>query len=226
MKTFRAVTTSRGPTASVLKSVLSVIAIAGLATSFWIASAPLAHAAKMTPGEMIQASLPAKLTLASAPKADVLSAVCNAITKYKDDAPQIVRTAAGARKELSGDIVTQAVHCSRDDKGIDCEISRRILHAVTEADPDNAARLTEIVVALAPDCGLDTPGEGPGNFGNVVNNINPPPGSSGGGGTQNSCQVCHNGQQMTVACDSLQTYLREHPGDTAGNCQTTPDQNP
>jgi hypothetical protein len=225
MKTLRVITNSKGLQASVLKSVLSLLAIAGLAVGFWTASAPLAHAARVTPAEMLQSSMPGKMTLADAPKADVLSAVCKAVTKYKDDAPQIVRTAAGARKDLSADIVTQAVRCSHDEKGADCEVVRRILHAGTDADPENAARLTETVVALAPDCGLDTPAEGPGNFGTTVNNINPPPGSSGGGGTQNSCQVCHNGHQITVACDNLQTFLRGHPGDTAGACETTPSTN-
>lgn len=227
MKTFRAVTISKGLAAAVLKSMLSLAAIAILATGFWLASAPLAKAA--TAAEMLQSNLPAKTTLATAPRSDVLSAVCKSITSNRNDAADIVRAAAGARKDLSSDIVSQGVQCTNNGTGgADCGLVQRILHAGTEADPNNAAKLTETVLALAPGCvldskdGKDVPAEGPGN---TIANINPPPGSSTGGGGSTGCSVCHNGHVVTVACHTLDDYLREHPGDTSGPCETTPDRN-
>lgn len=228
MKTFRAVTISKGLAATVLKSTLSLVLVAVLAAGFWVASAPLTKAAGVTPAEALQSSLPAKTTLATAPRADVLSAVCKSINRNKGDAADIVRTAAGARRELASDIVSEGIRCTNDGNGTDCGLVRRILHAGTEADPANAARLTETVIALSPGCGLDgkdskdAPAEGPGD---TISNINPPPGSSAGGGGPAGCSVCHNGHVVTVACPNLDEYLRGHPGDTSGPCETTPDRN-
>src|SRR5689334_7116436 len=85
MKKLRTLRIPQGLVASALKSLLSLLAIAVLACAFWFASVPLAIAAKSAPAELLQSNLPGT-TLATAPKADVLSAVCKSISKSKEDA--------------------------------------------------------------------------------------------------------------------------------------------
>lgn len=216
---------------SILKTPVLLAISLTLASMFWTASLPIARAAAVvTPAEMIQAQLPHATSLASAPKAAVLSAVCKAITKSQKDAPDIVRTAAGARREFTADILKTAVHCIHSDKvDPNCELGRSILHEAIAADPDQAASLTETFVGLMPNC-LESPEEGPnGSFGAA--NIGGAPGSVGGGGggggaaSGDVCSVCHNNQQISVACSDLNSYLRNHPGDTAGACQASPTAN-
>ena len=223
MKNLRAAA-GRGFSASVLRTTALFALSVGLAAGFWIASAPIAVAAATTPVEMLQSNLPKPATLASASKADVLSAVCKAVNKFRTDAPQIVRTATGARKDLTSDIVGEAVRCLRGDGkegAMDCGLVRSTLHEAISVDPQNAAALTESVMALTPGC-LDSPAEGPNGFVNPPGNITGPPGSVGGGGIGDACAVCHNNQQIQVACSDLDNYLRNHPGDTAGACEATP----
>jgi hypothetical protein len=168
------------------------------------------------------------MNLGNAPKADVLSALCKAITKNQREAPAIVRTAAGARRELAPDILKTAVHCLRDDKSApNCELGHATLRELIAADPSQAAALTELFASLMPGC-LDSPEEGPDGVASA-GNIGAAPGSLGGGGAApggDVCSVCHNNQSIQVACSNLNSYLRGHPGDTAGACEATPVANP
>jgi hypothetical protein len=225
MKKLRAATTSEGLAASLFKTTLVFLLALGLGSSLWLASVSIVRAAAPTPAEMIQSNLPHAVALGSASKADVLSAVCKAVGEYRKDAPQIVRAAAGARKEFSGDIVGTAIRCLRQGKegALDCELVRSILREGTAADPERAASLTELVLGLAPDCSLDTPAEGPGfTSTNPLANINAAPGSVGGAAGGDVCEVCHNTQELQIACSDLDSYLRAHPGDNSGPCVATP----
>ena len=38
------------------------------------------------------------------------------------------------------------------------------------------------------------------------------------------CQVCHHGQTITIACDQVAKYLKNHPGDTNGPCPVSQEQ--
>jgi hypothetical protein len=100
-----------------------------------------------------------------------------------------------------------------------------------KVDPDGANRWLEVVMECAPSCrdllqGLGAGAGGEGNFTNPPNNISAPPGSVGGGSGGNVCIVCHNGTEVQVACSNLDSYLKSHPGDTAGPCAPTPVTNP
>ncbi len=227
MKKLRAVTYGEGLTASALRTALVFLVGVALGAVFWMASLPMAMAVTITPVEMLQANLPRNMTLGNAPKAAVLSAVCKTVSRDRKDAPLIVRTAAGARKDLTPEIVGTAVHCISEDKaGPDCGIVRSILREGIAADGDQAQALTELVVGAAPGC-TDIPGEGPEGFANPPSNINPPFFSSGGPGinTTGTCTVCHNNKTIQVECSSLDKYLKNHPGDTAGACEATPSTN-
>jgi hypothetical protein len=209
---------------SLCKTFVLLVISTILGLTFWIASLPMARAAALTPAELIQANLPRAQSLATAPKAAVLSAICKTISKNQKEAPEIVRTAAGARKELTGDILTTAVNCLKEDKAnLDCALARSTLEQAIAVNGDQADSLTELFIQLTPAC-VESPEEGP-NFTNV-SNINPAPGSLNGSGSINeTCSVCHANQSIQVACSNMNKYLRSHPGDTAGQCEATPNAN-
>jgi hypothetical protein len=223
MNNMRLPTNLREPSASFLKTPLFLAVALALASIFWSASLPLARAAAVTPAELIQVHLPHAMNLGNAPKADLLSAVCKAITRNQKEAPAIARTAAGARRELAPDILKTAVHCIRDEN---CELCQATLRELIAADSSQAAALTELFARLMPDC-PDSPEEGPGGAASA-NNIGAAPGSVGGGAATSGdiCLVCHNNQSIQVPCSGLNSYLRGHPGDTAGACEATPVSNP
>lgn len=175
-----------------------------------------------TTTEKIQAELPSTMTLRSAPRRDFLLAVCHAVSRNRNTAPQIVRVAVETRPELSSDVVSTAVGCLRDPKEgvVDCELARRILTEAVAANPAAANEITELMIGLVPDCQLDIPGEGPTGPASLT-----PPGPLFGPGPSN-CVVCHNGQEIHVFCDRVDTYLAGHPGDSRGACESTPVTNP
>ena len=213
---------------SALKTPALLAVSLSLGAAFWMASLPIALAATVTPAEMIQVNLPHSTNLASAPKDEMLSAVCKAISKNQKEAPDIVRTAAGARKEFTADILKTAVHCLHDDKGDpDCELARSTLQGAIAVDAEQASSLTELFIGLTPTC-IESPEEGPNAGGNNASNINGAPGSagaSGGGGNANTRAVCHNNHSIQVARSELAHYLQQHPGDTPGACEATPNAN-
>jgi hypothetical protein len=184
----------------------------------------MAGAAALTPAEMIKANLPHTLSLASAPKADILSAICKAVSSNEKEAPDIVRTAAGARQELTADILRTAVNClERDKANLDCKLARSTLQQAIAVKRDQADSLTELFIQLTPAC-VESPEEGPNAN---IGNINGAPGSVGGGAAINpdTCSVCHANQSIQVNCSDLNNYLKNHPGDTAGACEATPNAN-
>ncbi|MGH8102472.1 MAG: hypothetical protein ACREIW_14330, partial [Chthoniobacterales bacterium] len=139
-------------------------------------------------------------------------------------APEIVRSAIETRPEFSSDVVTTTIGCLREPKEgfLDCELARRILIAGSAANPAAAYEITELMISLVPDCELDVPAEGPPN---VPANINPP-GQPLPPGVPGNCVICHNGQEIHVLCETIDSFLSSHPGDTRGSCQSTPITNP
>jgi hypothetical protein len=198
---------------------------ATLGSGFWIASTPMAHGqSKLTPVEMIQAKLPSDKTIATASDTQLLDAVCKAVKQSPKDASLIIRTVAGARKNLQGDILCMTIRCLKEKREFDCAWVTDVVRDWIKADPDSTNQLIELVSDCSPDCrdplqGLLTGG---GAFANLPSNINPPPGSVGGGAASgNACIVCHNGENVQIACDNMANYLTAHPGDTSGACQVT-----
>ncbi|HEX8310697.1 MAG TPA: hypothetical protein VF614_05225 [Chthoniobacteraceae bacterium] len=206
--------------ARVLRS--TAVAITGVALGFalWTATAPISVAQDASPEQMIQQSLPQGRTMANASKPQFLAAVCSAVKKFRNAAPQIVRAASEARAAWRNDIIRTAVRClgTRD-----CALLGRIHSALISAYPDDASAITDLFVQLAPDCDFGgTPD--PGGFENPPGNLNPPPGSVGGSGGQgNLVAICHNGFVIFVSPNAVQAHLNH--GDTLGACQVTPSQN-
>jgi hypothetical protein len=213
---------------------LSLVTGAALAAGLWVVSAPLASAVEKTPAELIQSQLPKDMTIASASDTQLLDAVCKSIRRSPKDVGLIVRTAAGARQSLRGDILCMSIRCaneshSADNKGgPDCAWTLDLVRDWIKQDPNIANGLIESVSQCAPDCRdtLQNLALGEGNFANPPANINAPPGSAGGGAGGDVCQVCHNGANIQIACSDVQGYIAGHPGDLAGACQATPVVNP
>jgi hypothetical protein len=217
--------TTRPPLgASVWKTTMLLAVSASLAFIFWIASLPMVRAAALTPAEMLKANLPHTQSLVSAPKADVLSAICKAVSNNQKEAPDIVRTAAGVRKELAEDILKTAVNCLNGNKReFNCTLARATLQEAIAANGDRANSLTELFIQLSPTC-VESPTEGPDSNLPNVNNVTGPAGS-GAASNGNTCAVCHNNHSIQVACSNLENYLKKHPGDHAGACEATPNEN-
>jgi hypothetical protein len=219
-----ALCTERRFSTGVLKTTLVLFAGIALGSGLWIASTSMAHGqTKLTPIEMIQPKLPPGKTIATASDTQLLDAVCKVVKQWPKDAPLIIRMVAGARKSLRGDILCMTIRCLKEKRELDCIWVTEVVGDWIKADPDSANQLIELVSDCSPDCrealqGLLTGG---GAFANPPSNINPPPGSVGGGASGNTCTVCHNGENVQVACDDMASYLTGHPGDTAGACQVT-----
>jgi hypothetical protein len=224
MKKLVALCTEKRFSTGVLKTTLVLLLGIALGAGFWVASAPLAHSeTKLTPVEMIQPKLPSGKTIATASDAELLEAVCKAVKQWPKDASLIIRTVAGARKSLQGDVLCMTIRCLKEKREIDCNWVTDVVREWIKAEPDSANQLIESVSDCSPDCreplqGLLTGGSA---FGNPPSNINPPPGSLGGGASGNTCSVCHNGGNVQIACDDMANYLAGHPGDTAGACQVS-----
>lgn len=220
--------------AGLLSSTAILLIGLALGIAFWTATAPAAKAKEVTPTEMIQSQLPPTKTLMTAAKPAVLSAVCRAVRKWRNDAPQIVRTATGARSEFASDIVSEAIRCLGERP--DCHLTGQIVAAALAVHPDASATIVEQALQLAPDChaaierAAGGRGAGEGGFSNQSSNQNAPPGSLGGGagGGHQECVVCHNVQNnprtLTIDCNALQAHLNH--GDYEGPCQPTPVTNP
>jgi hypothetical protein len=226
--------------AEFLKSTLVLVFGLALAFAFWTATA--AKAKEITPIEMIQSKLPQAKTLATATKPEVLSAICGAVGKWRNDAPEIVRTATGARKEMTGDIVAKGIRCLGEQSdgnsvaaGPNCDLVGQIVNAGLGVNPEQASNIIDLAVQLAPDCreaveSAGTPAEGPGGLSNAPSNLNPPPGSLGVGAgkldpQKSAVTICDNGQNVQVPASHKKSYMGAHPGSRLGACQTTPSVN-
>jgi hypothetical protein len=208
-----------------------------LALIFWTATAPEVGAREITPAEMIQSKLPHNKTLATANKSEVLSAICGAVRQWQNDVPQIVRTAAGARREIAVDIVKTGIRCldpESDAKSVavdpDCNLVEQTVAAGLAVDPEHASNIMELALQLVPACRgaietVGTPAEGPADIANGPTNIIPISGSGGGAGgfnpQRNSIVICDNGQNVQIPASGKNAYLASHPGARLGVCQAS-----
>ena len=217
-------------------SVVLVIALA-LGFGFWTALTPVAKAQQMSATEMMESKLPHGMTMVTATKPELLSAVCGAVKKWPDAAPHIVQATIDAKKQWARDIVATAIRCLPGQ--MNCDAIAAIVAAAVATDPEDASGISEMVIRQYPDCraaiqrdfkgGVPPPPVSEGNFINPPIDVNPPPGSVGGGaGEVARCVVCHNDQnphEITIPCSQVPQFLRNHPGDYAGPCVVTPNQN-
>jgi hypothetical protein len=213
----------------VLKTTLVLAAGVALGSAFWMTSTPLAQGeTNLTPVEMIQSKLPHGKTIATASDTELLDAVCKATKQYPKEAPLLVRTAAGARKNIRTDILCMAIRCLREKHQLDCAWVVDVVREWIAAEPRLANQLTELISNCSPECrdALQAlAAGGTGAFGVPPTNINPPPGSTGGGALGNVCIVCSNAQNIQISCGDVESFLSNNPGATSGPCEVTPSTN-
>lgn len=220
--------------ARLLRTMAVLLIGLGLGLAFWTATAPVVQAQDPSANfvRSVEQELPEGSTMASASKQQLVDALCAAIRKRPQSAPQLARVAAAARPEWNKDIMRAAFRCAPEGN---CALLGRIYRAMVDANPDDASELNALAVRLAPDCASSFGGEpgedeGEGAFGGGPGNQNPPPGSIGGGGAGQGgrCQVCHveggTRRTLTVSCNAVPLHLGH--GDTEGPCPVTPTQNP
>jgi len=207
----------------------------GMGVALWTATIPVALAQGNSPAAAVQGSLPQGKTIATASKADLLSALCAAVKKHPGQAPQIARIVAAARPDMARDILRTAFQCLGNGGNGGCKNLGQVLREVIAAVPNDASSLTNLAVELSPDCAGSFPGGrgggggngDEGNFDQGPANQNPAPGTlAGGGGQGNVIAVCHNNRTIFVSPQGAENHLNNHPGDTAGPCQVTPVTNP
>ncbi|MDQ6764740.1 MAG: hypothetical protein M3Z22_01360 [Verrucomicrobiota bacterium] len=206
-----------------IKATLMLLISLSLGIGFWLAMTPVANAQDMSPTRMLESQMPQGKTMANVSKQEYLAAVCAAVKKFRNAAPQIVRVAVEAHQEWSKDILRTAFRCLGTG---DCRLLNRVLRAAIVGG--DASELTNLAIELAPDCASAFGGaaEDEGNFGNAPGNQNPPPGTIGAGGGQgNVVAICHNGHTIFVSPQGAENHLRNHPGDRLGPCPVTQSRN-
>ena len=100
----------------------------------------------MSPTQMIESQLQGK-TSASASKAEYLTAVCEAVKKYRNSAPAITNAAVNAHPGWKKDILRTVFRCLGTS---DCRLLGAVLRA-SISGPD-ASEMTDLAVQLAPGC--------------------------------------------------------------------------
>lgn len=198
-----------------------------LADVFWMISAPIAGAEKLSPTQMIESQLPRERNMTTAKKPELLSAVCGSVRRWQSMSGEIVTTAAASHSKWTISIVQESIRCLGND---DCEMIARVTSVGISANPDEASDILDMAVAAAPDCrgALDQlfspPAEGP----DALNNLPNPPNfvsDAGGAGVdpqESTVTVCDNNAPIQVAASRVTAYLASHPGSFAGACQPTP----
>lgn len=212
-----------------LRSAFVFLIGVALASTFSVATVPIAQAADMTPTQMIQSQLPQGKTIANATKTEFLSAVCAAVKKFREVAPAITKAAINAHPEWRRELLRTVITCLGTD---DCDLIAAAVAAAVQVFPDDANGLIELAIQLVPNCrdaiGQLPGGGGAGIFTEPPMNQNPPPGTIGGGGgggfnpEDTRVTVCDNAVNVIVLASQLAAYLTAHPGASVGTCVVTP----
>lgn len=207
------------------KDLLLSFVVLAISAGFWIATSPAAVSRVSSPATLIQAALPARVTIENAGKSDFLSAICVAVRKHRNAAAGIALTAAGARGEFAGDIVGTVLRCLGK---VECEKVGAIVKAAVSARPGAAQAISDAAIALAPKCDQSIANE----VRAAMKASSPSPMGSPGSTAADAEReydpheeltlVCVEGTQRAVRQSLLGEFLRSHPGATTGRCSPTP----
>ena len=207
------------------------LVVLALPAGFWIAAAPASFSRDSSPAALIEAALPARVTIEKANKPDLLSAVCAAVRKHRNSAAGIATAAAAARGEYAGDIVGTVLRCAGK---VDCEKVGAVVKAAVSVRPAAATAISDAAMALAPKCDQNIQAE----VRAAVKVTSPSPAEqspaiiSGIDADQEYdpheelTLVCVEGTQRAVRKSLLAEFLRTHPGASTGRCSPTPSPSP
>gem|GEM_PF-6333710 len=179
---------------------------------------------------MIQSGLPARTTIKTAPKSDLLLALCRAVKEHPDAAAALTSMGVAARKELAGEMVATVLRCSGKN---DCEFVGTIVAAAVAAAAEVSGSVGQTALARAPACGdtirravqpVATRAKGTGAT--PAAESGEATGSLGGNGDANEefdpleplRLVCDNGVQRALRESLVADFLETHPGAFVGTC--------
>ena len=209
------------------KGPLLSLVILALPAGFFFATSSGAASRDSSPAMLIEAALPARMTMEKASKSDLLSAVCGAVKKHRNSGTGIAMAATAARGEFAGDIVGTVLRCAGK---IDCEKVGAIVKATVSVRPGAAQAISDAAMALAPKCAESIEAE----VRAAMKTSSPSPnGRSSPISTGTDAEreydpheeltlVCVEGTQRVVRQSLLTEFLRSHPGATTGRCPPTP----
>jgi len=202
-----------------------------LPAGLWFATSLAALSRDSSPAALIEAALPARMTIEKATKSDLLSAVCVAVRKHRNSGASIAMAATGARGEFAGEIVGTVLRCTGK---VDCEKVGAIVKATVSVRPGAAQAISDAAVALAPKCDQSIEAE----VRAAMKASSPSPtGQSSPSNAATDAEheydpheeltlVCVEGTQRAVRQSLLSEFLRSHPGATMGRCPPAPSPTP
>ena len=201
-----------------------VLAIPG---GLWIATSPAASSRDPSPAALVQAALPATVTIENASKSDLLSAICVAVRKSRNSAAGVAMAAVAVRGEFAADIIGTVLRCAGK---VDCQKVGAIVKASVSARPGAAQAISDAAIALAPKCDQSIANEVRAAMKASSPSLNGqnPPGSTAADAEreydphEELTLVCVDGTQRAVRQSLLTEFLRSHPAATTGRCSPTP----
>jgi hypothetical protein len=209
------------------KDLLLSFVVVAITARFCMAITPAAVSRDPSPATLLQAALPAKVTIENASKSDLLSAICVTVRQHRNSAAGIAVSAAGARGEFAGDIVGTVLRCMGK---VDCEKVGAIVKATVSARPGAAQAISDAAIALAPKCDQSIANE----LRAAMKASSPSPSAQKSPGStaaeaereydphEELTLVCVEGTQRAVRQSLLSEFLRSHPGASTGRCSPTP----
>ena len=222
---------------SLLRLVASVL-IGGICivTPRWIIGS------EMNSTEMIEQGLPRGETIKSAPKTDLLFALCGITRHDLRRTPSFAAAAISPRPEYAKDIVETIIHCAFPTEKVDCELVNSIVADAVLTSLTSASDIVDGAIAAAPSCASEIKATAQRVTATMANAVaaseaeaSPSPSAaatvargpvSGGGGGFNrelkEALVCDNGTERRVPEDQLNDFLSAHPGSAVGPCQPAP----
>ena len=224
---------------AVLKSERCLeLVILFLFAALWLAAAPASLSRALSPTELIENALPAKMTLQTAGKPDLLAAVCGAVRQQRKSGASLTTVAVAARGEFAGDVVATVLRCAGK---VDCEYVGGVVRAAVSARPGAATTVSDAAMARKPNCeeaiqaavraaakseesrvtttapSLSEQGPSLATTSGAEESFDP---------HEQLALVCDNGTQRAVRESLLASFLRSHAGASVGPCPPIPSPSP
>lgn len=200
---------------------------AGAATGGAVVKEPLNELGNTAPWYLvIENKLPAVQSLQKIARSEFFKALPASIKQWREVSPQLAGSATIVRREWAQDILRSAFDAVG---GGDCALLAKILRSVAAAAPQEASALTQLALALAPQCAGSFEQNKPTEVSTTSQDGGSPnanaavaPNIAGGGGQGAVVAICHNGQTLFLTPADAQIHLQTHRGDRLGPCQVTP----
>ena len=215
--------------AALKNELVPAFLLCAMAVGLWL-TAPAARARELSPAELIEKALPARMTIEKASKSDLLSAVCTAVRKHRRSGVGITTASATARGEYAGEIVAAVLRCAGK---VDCDYVGAIVKAGASVRPGTVTPISDAAMARAPKCGEAIEGavRAAAQSEDLRAKANSASPSEKGmeeefDPHEKLAVVCDDGLQRAVRQSQLADFLRSHTEAVVGPCPQTPTPTP